>query len=83
MIANPEEEGERRTDAVGRRVLRSWPLGRRSGRFPPLPYPPPRSRVIVASGNEKEETYKYTAARFPVMDGVAKQHPSGVLQPCN
>ena len=22
---------------------RSWPLGRRSGRFPPLPYPPPRS----------------------------------------
>lgn len=22
--------------------LRSWPAGRRSGRFPPLPYPPPR-----------------------------------------
>src|SRR5437016_3911051 len=27
--------------------LRSWPLGRRSGRFPPLPYPPPRSKGIV------------------------------------
>jgi transposase len=24
-------------------LLRLWPLGRRSGRFPPLPYPPPRS----------------------------------------
>jgi hypothetical protein len=24
------------------------PLGRRSGRFPPLPYPPPRSRTSLA-----------------------------------
>ena len=26
---------------------------------------------------------KYTAARFPVMDGVAKHRPAGGPQPCN
>jgi hypothetical protein len=30
-------------------TLRSWPLGRRSGRFPPLPYPPPRPSAMIAS----------------------------------
>ncbi len=32
-----KERGE-----TGSPHLRSWPLGRRSGRSPPLPYPPPR-----------------------------------------
>ena len=30
-------------------LLRSWPLGRRSGRVPALPYPPPRSVQRTAS----------------------------------
>src|ERR1700681_1419375 len=34
--------------AASCRPIRSWPLGRRSGRFPPLPYPPPRSKGIVS-----------------------------------
>ena len=29
------------------------------------------------------EAHKYTAARFPVMDSVAKHRPAGVPQPCN
>src|ERR1700687_1185603 len=42
MGANPEWQR-----AASCRPIRSWPLGRRSGRFPPLPYPPPRSKGIV------------------------------------
>lgn len=30
-------------------ALRSWPLGRRSGRFLPWPCPPPRSACVAAS----------------------------------
>ena len=73
--ANPEEEGGRQHEGCHPPVLRSWPLGRRSGRFPPLPYPPLRSAAIVAFTKEKEETNKYTAARFSVMDVVVKHHP--------
>ena len=41
-------QSRRGSGATRRRPgLRSWPLGRRSGRFPPLPYPPPRPKTIV------------------------------------
>ena len=36
----------RQGGAEERRPLRSWPLRRRSGRFPPLPYPPLRSWLL-------------------------------------
>jgi hypothetical protein len=42
--ANPEGEGRR--PGVPTAHLRSWPLGRRSGWFPPLPYLPPRPSEI-------------------------------------
>ena len=42
LVPIPKGGRERRTDAMGRCALQSWPLGRRSGRFPPLPYPPPK-----------------------------------------
>jgi len=46
MGANPE--GEKKQGGRQAAPLRSWPLGRRSGRFPPLPYPPPRPQGIVS-----------------------------------
>ena len=41
--ANPEGKGR----AASCRPLRSWPLRLRLGRFPPLPYPPLRSLIVV------------------------------------
>jgi hypothetical protein len=37
------------------RLLRSWPLDRRSGRVPALPYPPPRSTSIIATSMSPQE----------------------------
>jgi hypothetical protein len=34
-------------------LFRSWPLGRRSGRVPALPYPPPRSVQRTASDGRR------------------------------
>jgi hypothetical protein len=36
-----------RSDSAEPPALRSWPLGRRSGRTSALPYPPPRSSFVV------------------------------------
>lgn len=52
--ANPGA-GKGAGPGIARPRLRSWPLGRRSGRTSALPYPPPRPSGIVArrasSGN--------------------------------
>ena len=51
MVPIPKRNGShKRGDSKHKRLpppLRSWPLGRRSGRFPPLPYPPPRPNTIL------------------------------------
>jgi hypothetical protein len=47
--ANPERE---RQGGIVPPPLRSWPLGRRSGRVATEPYPPPRPFVIIAPPNE-------------------------------
>ena len=47
--ANPERE---RQGGIVPPSLRSWPLGRRSGRVATVPYPPPRSSFIVALADE-------------------------------
>ena len=53
LRANPEVSGQCKRGGSERSrslpPLRSWPLGRRSGRFPPLPYPPPRPLLRIAS----------------------------------
>ena len=43
----PIPKGSQRRATRRPPALRSWPLGRRSRRFPPLPYPPFRPFVIV------------------------------------
>ena len=75
-----ECQSRRRKERTHRRggPVRPSALGRRSGRFPPFPYPPPRSRVVVANRNRNEVTKKYTAARFSFKDGIVKHCPTGV-----
>ena len=42
------DQSRRVVRAASCRPLRSWPLGRRSGRVPALPYPPPRWPQCIA-----------------------------------
>ncbi len=42
LVPIPKEEEKDAPTRCGRYALRSWPLGRRSGRFSPPAYPPPR-----------------------------------------
>jgi hypothetical protein len=50
FCANPEgqQNGRPRWEYRQPPVLRSWPLGRRSGCSSAEPYPPPRPSLIVA-----------------------------------
>ena len=38
-------------------TLRSWPLGRRSGRFPPEPCLPPRSPFRIPLANSHKQSF--------------------------
>jgi len=49
LRANPERE---RQGGIVPPPLRSWPLGRRSGRVATAPYPPPKLSSIVVPPND-------------------------------
>ncbi len=71
----PIPKGERKEAAcsgAGCRVLRSWPLGRRSGRTSALPYPPPRPISFVA--------HRWASSNLP-LEMIGRQAPAaGFLQ---
>jgi len=49
LYANPEAASSLKPNGASCDTpLRSWPLARRSGCFPAVPYPPSRSARIVA-----------------------------------
>ena len=53
--------------AASCRPLRSWPLGRRSGRVPALPYPPPRYRQCISSHCDQANSFSLVLAGHVVM----------------
>ncbi len=61
--------------AASCRSFRSWPLGRRSGRVPALPYPPPRSFEYTARprpfGQFTAEPYSREPSEPQILLGTA------------
>src|SRR3954451_15772011 len=77
LRANPERE---RQGGIVPPPLRSWPLGRRSGRVATEPYPPPRPSSIVGPsdgpGNDSLPLSSWTGSPAEPLSSVPAPHPT-------
>src|SRR5947209_20437888 len=75
LRANPERE---RQGGIVPPPLRSWPLGRRSGRVATAPYPPPRPSSIVVpprdTGNDLTEIRPPADSPHAPLSSVRARH---------
>src|SRR5436853_7655814 len=75
LRANPERE---RQGGIVPPPLRSWPLGRRSGRVATEPYPPPRPSSIVGpprdAGNDPTEIRPTAESPHAPLTSVRARH---------
>src|SRR6478752_4058892 len=81
LRANPE--GERQSGIVPP-PLRSWPLGRRSGRVATAPYPPPRPSSIVALPDDPGNglaARAQTAGRLAARAALLRSRAASSLRP--
>jgi hypothetical protein len=79
LCANPEAASSRKPNGASCDTpLRSWPLSRRSGRFPALPYPPLRPiRILIE--NENVERTRYIMATMPQTEDDVQRSYDGYL----